>query len=362
MDGMIKEDLFTFQKKNINLEELYSLVSGSNIQLKNEYKTIKYDIFYEKVMVLIGKGLIAPYGKSTNSKNKPLSLKYHINIKKENPILNDEDRLFLYSLNKKLNYKFYMNHYDKFVEDKPYVKIINDFLNNCEKENILGINERSYELFKDEKFIKGGNNLPPYGEIILDRLGIKPIDIKCVENYKPLLCLITSGFYNKKSKVIVIVENLDTYWSFNKIIIENQRLYGKIVDMLIYGQGNAITGAFANYYWYGITEDDNILYYGDIDYQGLDIFKRFKEGYSNLKIVLYKEMYERLINIGISNGMQKTKSDNQTKVCDKELYKLMENIEEEEKIKIINALNEGFYVPQEALNYQILKEGKRALK
>lgn len=351
-------DLNTFKKKTITLEELYLLISNNNTTQVNKYKTVEYDFFYAKVKSLENSGMLLPFGKSMNTKPKRLYLKYK--IVKEEKKLSESELIWITGLNSKLNLSYYKKNVDEFREHREYISLINDYINSVEHNDCLdyiSINERSYEIFSDEKFLKGAdkdNNVS--GLSILRKLKLNLDDIYCYDNYEPLLTLTLPGFFSKSSKNILIIENLDTYWTINRILFKNQTIFKKEIDMLIYGQGNAIVGLFENYALYNISENDKILYFGDIDNHGFYIYQQFKNKFNNLNIELASDWYEYLLLSVSDNKIKKVRKLNQKKVDTNLLVSYMNNFTDLSCNRVLRILSNDEYIPQEGLNYSIIKK------
>lgn len=350
-------DLSIFKKKTITLDELYELISDNDRTQINKYKTIEYDFFYAKVKSLEECGMISPFGKAMNTKPKRLYLKYK--IVKEEKKLSESELIWITSLNSRLNLSYYKKNVDEFRAHRKYIELINDYINSTEHNDNLdyiSINERSYEIFSDEKFLKGSDKENKVsGLSILKKLKLNLDDLYCYDNYEPLLTLTLPGFFSKSSKNILIIENLDTYWTINRILFENHTIFEKEIDMLIYGQGNAIVGTFENYTLYNISESDEILYFGDIDNHGFYIYQQFKNKFNNLNIELASEWYEYLLFSVSDNKIRKVRKLNQKKVDADLLALYMNKFTDSSRSRALRILSNDEYIPQEGLNYSIIK-------
>ena len=333
-------------------------MSECSLKKVEELKTIEYNFFYNCITKLVEDGLISKCGSKTNNKSMELYLKYNVKLNKENIKLDQEDLKFLALLNKKINVDYYRKNIKAFYEDKNYIRIYNDFLNELDKgkyKEIISINERSYQLFKDEKIIKGGKGVEPLAGKVLKRLKLEYKDIGCRENYEPLLTLTLPTFFSKESRNIIIVENLDTYWTMNRLAMDNFK-FRNMVDMIIYGKGNAITGEFAQYDRYNIGDKDNILYFGDIDNHGFYIYYRFKERFNNLNIRLAVKLYELMIDFSDINSLKEVRTDGQSKLKNIELESITNTLSDDYGTKLKYILANDKYIPQEVLNYENLNK------
>lgn len=337
----------------IKIEDVYDVVSKAIKISSVELKTIEYDRFYRVVKFLENEGILKPYGKGMNSMMlKSLPLKFKIlNRENDKEVIDNDDKLFLYSLNSKINTSFYFKNIKALQEDKERLKILSLFLDNVNDDtSYISINERSYELFGYEKSLTGAG----VSTSLLQRTKVKLDDICCFDTYTPLQCHIMYNFYKKESRKILIVENLDTYWSFHRAM--NESVLGEKIDMLVYGCGNKASGNFKFHRHYSITDKDEIYYFGDIDPEGLSIYKRVKDANPKLNIKLSESLYGLAVEIGLNKGLHDINNKNQSKLEYDEIDELLKSLDKTLSLKIKEIIFAGKYIPQEAINYRILIE------
>lgn len=344
----IREHLRTYNKSTISIDELYTVVSKNTGIDKDDLCSIEYAIFYRVVIVLLNESVISKRGKDSNSRgNMSLHINYNNLMKEKKKALSEEDKLFLHSLNSKIEVKNYFNNLDNLNEDREKLKILSDFLTNeVHNTPYIGINERSYELFGYEKELKNGS------KGLLKRVKTSLEDLKCIEAYTPIQCHILKNFYTKESRTILIIENCDTYRSF--LLAAKDTVLGEELDMIIFGGGNKITGNFKQHTMYSIDNNDNIYYFGDIDPEGINIFKRVKEANKELNIRLSNKLYKLAIQIGKEKGIHNINNDNQNIPSEEEVNELLTDLEESVANDIKNIIYNGKYIPQEAVNYNTL--------
>lgn len=362
--GKLIKTLENYSSSIIKIDDLYSVVSKLIKISVVELKTVEYDTFFGIVKKLENEEILKPYGKNMNSMMlKSLSLKFKIlNKVNKEEIISNEDKLFLYSLNQRINTSFYFKNFQELKNDRDNLVKLSNFLDTLNKDTpYVSINERSYELFGYEKALSGAG----ITSSLLQRTKINLDDIHCFDTYTPLQCHMMYGFYKKEVRNILIVENLDTYWSFHRAM--NDSILGDKIDMLVYGCGNKASGNFKFHRHYSITENDNIYYFGDIDPEGLSIYKRVKNANPNLNIMLSEKLYSLAIEIGIEKGIHDINNKNQSKIREDEVNQLLETLSEYTALKFKEIIFSGKYIPQEALNYRILlekikKEGEENVK
>ena len=301
----IREHLRTYSKSTISMDELYTVVSKNTGIDKDDLCSIEYATFYIVVIALLNESVISKRGKDSNSRgNMSLHINYNNLMKEKKKTLSEEDKLFLHSLNNKIEVKNYFNNLDNLNEDREKLKILSDFLTDeVQNAPYIGINERSYELFGYEKELKNGS------KGLLKRVKTSLEDLKCIEAYTPIQCHILKNFYTKESRTILIIENCDTYRSF--LLAAKDSVLGGELDMIIFGGGNKITGNFKQHTMYSIDNNDNIYYFGDIDPEGINIFKRVKDANKELNIRLSNKLYKLAIQIGKEKGIRSINNDNQ---------------------------------------------------
>lgn len=340
----------------IKLEDMYKIISKVSKINVVDLKTVEYDFFYRIVREFEQNGLIKPYGKNNNSMMfKSVSLKFKIvdYVKKEEE-LSQEDKHFLHSLNSKINTSFYFKNIKELDKDRCNLIKLSNFLNSVNGEvPHISLNERSYELFGYEKCLSGAG----VSASLLQRTKVKLEDINCFETYTPLQCHMMYSFYKKEERTILIVENLDTYWSFHRAMLETS--LGDEIDMLVYGCGNKSAGNFKFHRHYSITSKDKIYYFGDVDPEGLAIFNRVKKANPELNIQLASKLYKLAIEIGTKNGIHDIHNENQTVLSIEEASELLVSLDEDIAKKFKEIIFNGKYIPQEAINYRVLLENTK---
>ena len=360
----IKNYIINYKNKTIELESLKFLIAEGNSEKIKEFTGLKYNEFIYIVNNLTENGIIIPQGKDKNTgkikKNKidnyyKLPLKYNImkSNNKEMPMELIKEISLLYGMNFE---KTVFKKPDLYIKYRKYITIISNYLRKYKDNSneFISINERSYELFGDEKLLKDQDKFSEKLDI-LNTIGISEIDLHCKSNYDPLLVILSSSFYSKPARKILIIENLDTFWTFQKIIFKDKIISD--IDMLIYGHGNKITGGFKTYEQYEITGHDEILYFGDIDSSGFSFFLRLKKVFPNLNFKLFKKAYEMMIDYTMDKDKLPNRGEFQGKLKDEELSEILEMFHKaNHKTVVKDMIEKQTYIPQEALNYAILKE------
>jgi hypothetical protein len=247
----------------------------------------------------------------------------------------------------KVKLGYYSKRADEFREDYDIIVDLNNLLRDTTHYRQITLNEISYIVFGYEKAMSEDKV-----SVVMKKLGIKEEDLGCRMKNEPLLNTIFKGFYEKDSRNILIAENLETYWSLNKILREMPN----DIDMLIWGQGCSIESNFRGSILYGINEKDAILYFGDIDLSGVDIFLRLKSNYKELSIIPSISLYENLLSIGSQRGIKKSRSQDQIDIEEDRLDVFLNAFGSEVRDRLKAIIKNREYIPQEALNYNELRK------
>jgi hypothetical protein len=285
-----------------------------------------------------------------NGMNPALFNKYRILTKAvDNTKYIDEiNYSFYFSFNK----DYYLNNIDKYKEDKIYIEKLTSYFRNCSErlDITMSINERSYDIWQEEKFLKYEGGLR-----ILKNLGINLESMNIYSTPEPFVYFSNNKYDNQN---ILIIENKDTWYTLRKLMLEGQNTFlGESFSTIIYGQGKCIEKSLEEYEFTVekyLFSPNKLVYWGDIDYEGIGIYERLKEKYeSKFKIKLFRQAYKEMIKKSKKVNLN-TSKDKQNKNIKGIFYDELKEIE----ANIKNILENGKYIPQEILNYQILRIGE----
>ena len=137
----------------------------------------------------------------------------------------------------------------------------------------LSCRELSYQVFADEKFLEQDGD----GRKLLERMGLR--DIVCTRP-QPRLGLLHHVPHKRPHMSIVVTENLDPWLDIRELMYADGRklVLGERVDGVIFGNGYLVDDArrLPEFLDSLGCDDVEILYWGDIDRAGLQIFDRLK--------------------------------------------------------------------------------------
>ncbi len=396
MDKLVRKIIEESKRKTLSISDILNIVEG-------KLGAIKFELEggYQKFALIIdnfcSQGLLSPIKSSgIYPRNPPLTSRYRINTRNIRGALSveEEENLIqeLISLHPGMKKDYYLKNLKQYSKDREYILRLHNFLSDSDKCKSLKyrytLNERSFEIFNDEKY------LSQHGEVLLRRLGIGLDSLNCYKTYEAFFYIIynnnrhdnntavianvnhdnntnnnsnnssdnnNNGNKNKSSSGnnsfginnnsiynALIIENKDTFMSIMKLLNRKQGfpVGGKKINLLIYGEGKKIISSFK--FMEEITRDhtvDNIYYFGDIDYEGIGIFLNLKDAYPQYNIVPNVELYKQLVDKAESPPSLKT---NQDEVLTDEFLNFFDDCYRE---KISRILKEKKYIPQEALSF-----------
>lgn len=334
METKIKNYIKNKKTKTLNLQEIYQI-------MKLPYNPTNDKKIYN-VMEKLEQEKYIEHLKTSKRNNCGCFEKYK--ILKQNEGSQNTIKKELLGLNKKIKIDYYLKHLNEYEKDKEIILPINKFFKEIEKQNTpiheLTVNERSYQLYKNEKRLKEN-------EDTLKKLGLEFKDLYAFDTYEPFFYYINTAYNPKnKKRTILIVENKDTFWTIVKTV---QQLKLDEFYIIIYGEGKKIINSFLFVQELKIGYEDIILYFGDIDYEGINIYESIKEKYCNYHISAYKIGYEALIDLEDKPSSIRTAQRINLKKIERFLDEFSPKYQE--KLKIIFKQNK--YIPQEVFNLEV---------
>lgn len=322
--------------KKITLESLLSHLPNAS----------DYNSQYQTIRKMIEEGKLRPIQSSgTNGKKPALCLRYwQAEEQKDYTHLIEELKFRLVPA---ISNDYYLKNLSVYETDRPYVLALNEYLkhNRHFLETSVAVNERSFEIWNREKFLT-----KEQGIRILKCCNVSTDTLNYYGTSEPL------AYYTHTRAVpqnIVIVENKDTFYSMRRHLLEgNQKILGEKIGTIIYGAGKGILRSYQDFELcaepYMKELQNKILYFGDMDYEGILIYERlakiFPEAYSFSPFVqAYAKMLKKAENIPV---LPKTK-EGQNRNIGTGFFTYFEAAQKKQMEKILES---GFYIPQEILN------------
>lgn len=272
-------------------------------------------------------------------------------------IVKDEEDFseYLNELNYKIYYKldigYYKNHIDSYKRDRGVILTFSEFMLNSanELDTKLSLNERSFQIFKNEKLLSTSEC-----QGILGNLGVNINDLNIYRTPEPFFYYLNK---DEESTGVLIIENKDTWYTFRELLREGKSIMGIKYKALIYGEGRKILSSFRDIdideYMEFNTKDNTFYYFGDIDKEGLAIYVSLKKKFGEYSIEPFIKGYRYLIN-NYDLARKKDISKDIT-LSYKELYIQFSGLEEEEVNKMIDICKRNAILPQEILNNKVLR-------
>lgn len=224
---------------------------------------------------------------------------------------------------------------------------LSEFIKSKQFTTPLSINERSFQIFGDEKFLNSTE-----GKSLLNKNHISIHMLNVYKTPEPFIYYLNPY---SNSKNALIIENKDSWYTMKYILKNYGSICGINIKALIYGEGRKIQNSFSF-----IEEDDTadihdiqtFYYFGDIDASGIDIYYKLKNLFKVHNICPFEPGYEYLYNN--RNLKRKKEMKNNTRIPCYELSHFV-FLGVEARVELLEICNNDFIIPQEILNYEVLQ-------
>lgn len=337
MTGIMRKKLLAFEHKTITLEQLMKIAAN-----------VEYSELVNIINGYVEEKLVEPVKASGKNGRRPaLYNKYRI-LKPEIDYASALADIKL--LHPKFNHSKYAKQPDVYLKYKKEIDLLSKFLweNEALLENPVSINERSFQIWGIEKLLKETS-------VIKAIFQYNEWDLALLNYYETPEPFFEYNFSNQKEMNILIIENKDTWFSLRKIMREDRLNYFfREYHVLLYGEGKKIISKNnrLNEYDQLLKGSNNRYYYfGDLDYEGINIYQSLLANNQELQINLCNELYSRMLTESKKYLLPKTKSG-QKKT---DMSEFLKNFNDQTSEEIITILDNERYIPQEILNYQLLK-------
>lgn len=315
-----------------------------------------YANFERSLTQLCERGVIEPVKASgTNGRNPLLFNRY----RKVSLRLDQGLRLKLINLHSFIRSEAYSKSPQAYTEDQRYILALDAYLKDPHlRESLqesISVNERSFQIFKDEKFL-----LSDRGRLFLQRIGRALTDLSCYMTTEPFFYIdyrSQQSFENRLAMptTALIVENKDTFYSIKRCWQTGKRsLGGMSFDLLIYGEGRKIVGSFAfaqeipDLVW----ETLRVYYFGDLDPEGIDIFGSLQAAFPPVTIEPFVYAYQALLRLYRQDAPLRREKDQKLRAVHEESFLSYFKPELGQAIQAI--IHAKRYIPQEGLSYAFL--------
>ena len=244
----------------------------------------------------------------------------------------------------------YLKRPEVYAENRKGIEQLNDYLweNKADLKYSVSVNERSFAIWRDEKYLESSK-----GAAICSWNKLDYCYLNCFKAPEPYF--FTDFRENVNDSVnVLIIENKDTWYTIGKALRQsvNKTLLGYKIGLLVYGEGNKIRKRNLS-----IKEflDDilcpgyHVLYTGDIDIAGLDLFFGLIQTIPDIKAELFLPLYKMMLSKKHPNKVFYPQVLNR---CLEYNRMFLEHFTAEDKEFIKNILDNNKRIPQEVLNYQ----------
>jgi len=281
------------QQKRVafNIIELEDSIIESYDSLNDYQDDGGYDLFHTIINELRSSGKIKPVKSSikvTNNRKPPLPLRWRIVRTKAIPQWTQEQ---IFYVSDRLDIGYFITNPDK-QKASTWENIVSiyHFLGEKDQWEWESKASRSYQLFKDEKF------LTEEGRHLLGKLKLTEHDLK-IENYGEPFSYFVHPKVDRFTEIkrILIIENLSFFHACRRLLKMDKPIIGMALDMIIYAEGTHIESNLT--YITDILEhhDFHLFYVGDMDPSGYSIYARLKMKNSTYDISLAKPIYYKMV-------------------------------------------------------------------
>lgn len=317
----------------------YRLSKISILQLAEQCPALRYEQFAQMILQFEQQHILTAIKASgTNGKQPALANTYKINKTIIRQSVREQVKILKKTFHSAIWIEYYLMKTAKELEqDLPALQQLNNYLlaNSLPETKALA-QERSFEIFQNEKFIteQGGKQLLEKVKV-WDLLKIWPIADPVSFAVNPLH--LSNDFH-----LLLIVENKATFYSLLPALKESA------FTALLYGQGNAINGTIQVLQEQLPLNYDNVkfYYFGDLDAEGISIWYSLQQ---KVNITLAMPFYQACLQETAAKGKEyqrKKEAAIEAFICE---------FTEQENQQIIRALQDGFYYPQEVLKAEVLQ-------
>ena len=266
----------------------------------------------------------------------------------------DELRCSLYT---GMDIDYYLKHVDTYRKERTFVLQLSDYLNqNREKLSVrISENERSFEIWKKEKFLSGKTYDGVSAAEVLKHCGLTKEYLNTYRTAEPLVYYAAS---KTTPQNILILENLDPFYSMRRYLLGGgEKICGIPVGTLIYGGGKRIARAFDDFEIFAepyMIGENHFLYAGDLDYEGIAIYEGLEKRQRNDRMLEpCMEIYNRMLD-KVSNIQLLPKMKNQNRI---DITSFAARFTDTRRILLKKILTGGRYVPQEILSVRDYESG-----
>ena len=319
-------------------------------QLLKESRAESYAEQYRYICRLIEQQKIKAVKKSPlNGKTPALHISYW--LMEDAPDYKEQVEELKFRMAPSIKTDYYLSHLEVYRKEEKWVRLLNRyFLEQGETEpEPVSLNERSFQIWGREKFLQREQ-----GKKVLSHCGVELEQLHVYGTAEPL------AYYSGSRKVpqtVLILENKDTFYSMRRHLMAGaEQMFGAGVGTLVYGAGKGILRSYEDFRFcvepHIRNEGNQILYFGDLDYEGIGIYERLAElfdtGGAYYEVRPFTEAYGKMVEKAEAYGLDflPETSENQNRNLSGRFFQYFSG-EMQGRMEYI--LHAGKYIPQEIL-------------
>ena len=339
---MYKKILLEYGKRYVELNDLIGLLKVTEADAKGVHGLISK---------LCENGLLEPVKNSgTNGNLKyPLHRKYRITVRENGEEAGKKQIDKLHPMLLKSGYL--SAHPEEYGKNKDVIEKLSSYLFS-EKTGIpISRKERSFEIFGREKLLDDSDvrTLLRNLQIGDEALSFYDTPEYCFHDFIP---------ERKADMTLLVCENKDIWFNIRRCMFEDgfRSLFGVPLDGVVYGSGNKISqkrGALSEYVRFMGNPNVSFLYWGDIDREGFDIYRRTRQVNPSLNISLFVPGYRKMIERARDMEWEDSASSKKEK---ESFDDLLGDFTALEKDFLKRIFTENKLIPQEIISYILLSE------
>lgn len=322
--------------KRVALEELNKSIRASS-----------YHELCDYVYAQVQKGCLKPVKASKTNGKKPALYREYWIIEQKPDYHVYEDEL-TYQMSTLICTDYYLRHMEQYVKDRAWVLQLNQFLLRVQEFGPVpqvSMNERSFEIWGREKFLQHEQ-----GKKILKRCGIDTSQLSFYETSEPL------AYYSRHRDTpqnLLILENKDTFYTMRRHLLnEKETIFGVPFATLVYGAGKGILRSFRDFSFcvepYMQAAENEIYYFGDLDYEGIGIYERLAQSMEgHFTVRPFTAAYERMLDKASNDLELPLTKEKQNRSLTGVFFQYFPD-ETVQQMKEL--LESGRYIPQEIVN------------
>ena len=253
-----------------------------------------YQKQYNYIIGLLETGKITPVKAAASNGRRP-ALPVSFWLREDTADTGAEEEELKYHISLRIRTDYYLHHMDVYRQERVRVRQLNDFLERMPEAltDRISVNERSFQIWGREKFLR-----IEQGKKLLKHCGLTIEDLNVYDTTEPL------AYYSASKGApqgILVIENKDTYYTFRNYLMSGGReIFGNHISTVIYGAGKGIYRSIADLDFcmedYMKCPQNEYLYFGDLDYEGLGIYEHLAESLSgSYEIKPFTAAYERML-------------------------------------------------------------------